>query len=148
LDTLSSIYQQKIDADCKTKLKEAKVTWTANQTPEGAEKAGDILSSINPMASCQKDVDALVKSIDSKLKADEKASWQFKMKQYADKIAAQKEQVRIAEEKSKRDDNYRENQSKRNIELDKIRINANREVAVEYARNQPKTITYNNIYWK
>jgi hypothetical protein len=51
LDTLSSIYQQKMDADCKTKLNEAKVTWTANQTTEGAEKAGDILSSINPMAS-------------------------------------------------------------------------------------------------
>ena len=148
LDTLSSIYQKKIDADCKSKLNDAKVTWTANQTPEGAEKAGDILSAINPMASCQTDVDALVKSIDSKLKADEKARWQFKMKQYADKIAAQKEQVRIAEEKSKRDDDYRENQSKRNLESDKIQINANREVAVEYARNQPKTITYNNIYWR
>jgi hypothetical protein len=159
LDTLSSIYQQKIDTDCKIKLNEAKVTWTANQTPEGAEKAGDILSAINPMSSCQTDVDALVKSIDSKLKTDEKARWQFKMKQYADKIAAQKEQVRIAEEKSKRDDDYRENQaqrdainqerqSKRNHELDKIRVNAYREVAVEYARNQPKTITYNNIYWR
>ena len=148
LDTLSSIYQKKIDSDCKTKLKEAKVTWTANQTPEGAEKAGDILSSINPMASCQTDVDALVKSIDSKLKADEKARWQFKMKQYADKIAAQKEQVRVTEEKSKRDDDYRESQSKRNLELDKIRVNAYREVAVEHARNQPKTITYNNIYWR
>jgi hypothetical protein len=148
LDTLSSIYQKKIDADCKTKLKEAKVIWTANQTPEGAEKAGDILSTINPMASCQTDVDALVKSIDSKLKADEKARWQFKMKQYADKITAQKEQVRISEEKSKRDDDYRENQSKRNLELDKIRVNAYREVAVEHARNQPKTITYNNIYWR
>ena len=148
LDTLSAIYQKKIDADCKTKLNEAKVTWTANQTPEGAEKAGDILSSINPMASCQADVNALVKSIDSKLKADEKARWQFKMKQYADKIAAQKEQVRIAEEKSKSDDDYRENQSKRNLELDKIRENAYREVAVEYVRNQPKTITYNNIYWR
>ncbi len=159
LDTLSSIYQQKIEADCKTKLNEAKLTWTANQTPEGAVKAGDILSSINPMASCQTDVDALVKSIDSKLKADEKARWQFKMKQYADKIAAQKEQVRITEEKSRRDDDYRENQaqrdainqekqSKRNLELDKIRVNAYREVAVEYTRNQPKTITYNNIYWR
>jgi hypothetical protein len=148
LDTLSSIYQKKIDADCKTKLKDAKVIWTANQTPEGAEKAGDILSTINPMASCQTEVDVLIKSIDSKLKADEKARWQFKMKQYADKIAAQKEQVRIAEEKSKRDDDYREKQSKRNLELDKIRVSAYREVAVEHARNQPKTITYNNIYWR
>jgi hypothetical protein len=78
LDTLSSIYQKKIDADCNTKLKDAKVIWTANQTPEGAEKAGDILSTINPMSSCQTDVDVLIKSIDSKLKADEKARWQFK----------------------------------------------------------------------
>jgi hypothetical protein len=148
LDTLTSIYQQKIDAECNTKLKDAKVIWTANQTQEGAEKAGDILSTINPISSCQTEVDIFIKSIDSKLKADEKARWQFQMKQYADKITAQKEQVRITEEKSKRDDDYRENQSKRNLELDKIRVNVYREVAIEHARNQPKTITYNNIYWR
>ena len=159
LDTLTKIYQQKIDADCKVKFNEAKVTWTAAQTPNGAEKAGDILSTINPMANCQTDVTAFIKAIDAKLKADEKARWQFKMKQYADKIAMQKEQVRIAEEKGKRDDTYRENQSQRdaisqekqssrNFELDKIRVNSYREVAVEQARNQPKTVTYNNIHWR
>ena len=118
------------------------------QNPEGAEKAGGILSTINPMASCQPDVAALIKTIDAKLKADEKARWQFKMKQYADKIAAQKEAVRIAEEKGKRDDIYRENQSSRNFELDKIHSNNSREIAVAYAKNQPKTVTYNNIYWR
>ena len=148
LDTLTKIYQQKIDADCKVKFNEAKVTWTSAQTPNGAEKAGDILSTINPMAKCQTDVTAFIKTIDEKLKADEKARWQFKMKQYADKITMQKEQVRIAEEKGKRDDNYRENQSSRNFELDKIRVNSYREVAMEQARNQPKTVTYNNIYWR
>lgn len=159
LDTLTQIYQQKIDADCRVKLNEAKVTWSASQTPEGAERSGDILSTINPMASCQTEVDALIKTIDAKLKADEKARWEFKMKQYADKIAAQKEQVRIAEEKSRRDDVYRENQSQRdavaqekqsqrNSDLDKIRVSAYRDVAVEYAKNQPKTITYKNIYWR
>jgi hypothetical protein len=159
LDTLARVYQQKIDADCKVKFNEAKVTWTAAQTPAGAEKAGDILSSINPMASCQAEVTVFINAIDAKLKADEKARWQFKMKQYADKIAAQKEQVRIAEEKGKRDDIYREKQSQRdaiaqerqsnrNFELDKIRVNSYREIAVEQARNQPKTVTYNNIYWR
>ncbi len=148
LDTLTQIYQQKIDADCKVKFNEAKVTWTAAQTPNGAEKAGDILSTINPMANCQTDVTAFIKAIDVKLKSDEKARWQFKMKQYADKIVMQKEQVRIAEEKGKRDDIYRENQSTRNLELDKIRTNSYREIAVEQAKNQPKTVTYNNIYWR
>ena len=148
LDDLTKVYQQKIDADCKLKFNEAKTTWSANQTPKGAEKVGDILSSINPMATCQSEISTFIKNIDIKLKADEKARWQFKMKQYADKIVAQKEQVRIAEEKGKRDDNYRENQSVRNLELDKIRVNSYREIAVEQARNQPKTVTYNNIYWR
>lgn len=159
LDTLASVYQQKIDADCKMKFNKAKTTWAAAQNPTGAEKAGDILSTIDPMATCQPEIEAFIKTIDAKLKADEKARWQFKMKQYADKIAAQKEQVRIAEEKSKRDDTYRENQSQRdavvqerqsqrNYELDKIRVTSYRDVAVEYAKNQPKTVTYNNIYWR
>jgi hypothetical protein len=148
LDTLSSIYQQKIDNDCKVKLNDAKVTWTAAQNPNGAEKAGDVLSTINPMSSCQNEVTALIKAIDAKLKADEKARWAFKMKQYADKIAAKNEQIRIAEEKGQRDDTYRENQSARNYELDKISSNNAREIAVEHAKNQPKTVTYNNIYWK
>ncbi len=148
LDTLTQIYQQKIDADCKVKFNEAKVTWAATQNPTGAEKAGDILSTINAMATCQSEISEFIKIIDAKLKADEKARWQFKMKQYADKIAAQKEQVRIVEEKSKRDDVYREKQSQRNYEFDKIRVSAYRDVAVEYAKNQPKTVTYNNIYWK
>ena len=159
LDTLAQIYQQKIDADCKVKFKEAKVTWAAAQNPVGAEKTGDILSTINPMATCQPEISEFIKIIDAKLKADERARWQFKMKQYADKISAQKEQVRIAEEKSKRDDLYRETQSQReaiaqdkqsqrNNELEKIRVSAYRDVAMVYAKNQPKKVTYNNIYWR
>jgi hypothetical protein len=148
LDTLMFIYQKKIDADCSVKFNKAKVTWAAAQNADGAERTGNILSTINPMASCQTDVDIFIKSIDAKLKADEKARWQFIIKQYVDKIEAEKELVRIAEEKSKRDDVYREKQSERNYELDKIRIKAFRDVAVEYAKNQPKTITYNNIYWR
>ena len=148
LDTLTAIYQKKIDADCKIKLNQAKSLWAAQQSPIGAEKAGDILSTINPMASCQGEIESFIKTIDTKLKADEKARWEFKMKQYADKIEAQKEQVRITEEKEKRDDTYRETQSTRNYEIDKIRVNSYREVAIEYARNQPRTVTYNNIYWR
>ena len=137
LDTLESIYQQKIDSDCRIKLKEAKLTWTATQNPTGAEKAGDILIAISPMAECQSEVTALINSIDRKLKADEKARWQFKMKQYADKIEAQKEQIRIVEEKSKRDDDYRENNAKRNAELEKIQVMNYRIMAMEYI-NQKK----------
>ena len=100
------------------------------------------------MASCQTEVSVFIKTIEEKLLADEKAKWEFKMKEYADKIVMEKELVRIAEEKGKRDDMYRENESNRNFELDKISINAYRKVAVEQAKNQPKTVTYNTIFWK
>jgi dihydroxyacid dehydratase/phosphogluconate dehydratase len=129
-------------------LNQAKLTWAAAQNAAGAENAGEILRTINPMAKCQPEVDAFIKSINSKLRADEKAKWEFKVKQYQDRVAMQKEEMRIADEKSQRDDVYRENQAKRNVELDKIRVKAYRDVAVEYARNQPKTVTYNNIYWR
>jgi hypothetical protein len=148
LDTLGNIYQRKIDSECKIKLNQAKVTWAAAQNATGAENAGEIMSTINPMATCQPEVDVFIKSINSKLRADEKAKWDFKVKQYQDRLATQKEEMRIAVEKSQRDDVYRENQAKRNVELDKIRVKAYRDVAVEYARNQPKTVTYNNIYWR
>jgi hypothetical protein len=159
LDTLSVIYQQKIDVDCSLKFKQAKLEWAAAQNASGAEKAGDIIATVNPMAGCQVQIDSFIKAVDAKLKADEKERWLFKIKQYNDKLAMQKEQIRMAEEQAKRDDIYRENQSKResaaaekqatrNYELDKMKVNAYRDVAVEQARNQPKTITYNRIYWR
>lgn len=119
LDTLTAIYQKKIDADCKIKLNQAKSLWAAQQTPIGAEKAGDILSTINPMASCQGEIDSFIKTIDTKLKADEKARCEFKIKQYKD-----------------------------SVELEKTKVNAYRDVAIEFARNQPRTVTYNNIIWR
>jgi hypothetical protein len=148
LDTATYIYQQKINTECKVKLNEAKVAWSSSSNSEGAEKAGTILSTINPFSNCQSDADNLIKSIDSKLKADEKKRWDFQMKQYADKVAAQKEQMKIAEESMKRDDQFREKQAYRNFELDHLRTIANREVALEYARNQPRTINHYNINWR
>ena len=32
--------------------------------------------------------------------------------------------------------------------MEKQQINTYKEIAVEYAKNQPKTITYNTIYWR
>ncbi len=148
LDTLLYVYQEKIDKDCQVKFQKAKTIWAANASSQGAEEAVDVLSQIDPLASCQPEVEMFIKSVDAKLKADEKARWEFKIKQYEDQVAKEKEKMRIAEEKSIRDDEFREKQSVRNLELDKIRVNAYREVAVEYAKNQPKTINYNNIYWR
>jgi len=159
LDKLAIIYQQKIDNDCQQKLTKANAIWAAKLSPEGADEVSEIINTIDAQANCQEEIKVLNEQIKAKLTADEKARWEFKMKQYSDRIAAEKEAVRIAEQKAIRDDEFRENQAQRdqqsqemqasrNYELDKLRINAYKTVAAEYARNQPKTVTYNNIYWR
>ena len=159
LDTLSSIYQQKIDNDCQQKMTQAKAAWAGKLNGEGAGEAADIIATINPQANCQNEIKALTTQINNKLSADAKARWDFKMKQYDDKIAQVKEETRIAEDKSirdddfreveaQRDDQYRNKQADRNFELNKMKytliigagIHAQ---AQESSRNQPKSITYN-----
>jgi hypothetical protein len=142
-----NIFQQKIDAECTEKLSSAKSLWIASQNTDGASAVGSILSTIHPASKCQQQVTNLYQEINNKLRENEKRDWEFKMKQYDDNLAKEKELMHINEEKSKRDDQYREAQSVREKELENERINAYRQIAVEYAKNQPKTIT-NNIYWR
>lgn len=119
LDDLTTIYQQKIDADCIAKLAKAKLLWSGQQNQIKAEEVIEILSEINSNANCFSNASNFAKQIEAKLKVDEKARIKLALKKYNDKIALEKQQ-----------------------------INAYKEIAVEYAKNQPKTITYNNIIWR
>jgi hypothetical protein len=118
-DIITNIYQQKIDADCKAKLSKAKTIWAGQQNISNAENVLNILSDINYNAACFSEVNLLTKEINNKLLADEKARLELALKKYNDKI-----------------------------DLEKKQIDAYKEVAIAYAKNQPKTITYNNIYWR
>jgi hypothetical protein len=118
-ELVGNLFQQKIDSDCKAKLAKAKLLWSGQQNQNKAEEVIGIISEVHPNANCYTDVSNFAKQISNKLKADEKAKLELGLKKYNDKIATEKQQ-----------------------------INAYKEIAVEYAKNQPRTITYNNIYWK
>jgi hypothetical protein len=143
LDTLNIIYQRKIDEEGKVIINKANSLWAAKLNSSAAEQVGDLLKTIDPSSSAQTEAITLVKKIETKLKADELASWKFKLKQYQDQITLKKESIRIAAEKSKRDAIASENSANRNYELDKIRINSYREISIAYAKNQPRQITTN-----
>jgi hypothetical protein len=119
LETLSTVYQHKIDFECKTKLNQAKITWSGQQNINQAESAINILSEINSNASCIEDVSLLIKEIQNKLQSDEKEKFELALKKYNDKL-----------------------------QLERKRLDTYKTVAVEYAKNQPKTVIYNNIYWR
>ncbi len=86
-DAAAEIYQQKIDHDGTQLLHQAKNTWLTKKNYEAAEEALDLLSQIDIQSSALKDANAFADEINSKLRADEKREWEFKMKQYADQQA-------------------------------------------------------------
>ncbi len=130
LDILTQVYQQKIDIEGRLIVNKANSIWSAKLNTASAEEIGDLLTSIDPNSSAQKEAKLLINKIDKKLRADQKARWEFKLKQYNDRIALKKESMRIAEEKLKLDAIASEINSNRNFELDKMRINTYRDVAV------------------
>ena len=125
---MSIVYDLKINSEGKKLLDKAITTWAANPNQEGANEATEFIKQINPKAKCIHDASKVLKSINSKLIADEK------------------ERRRKEEEYEKRQQVIDAENAKQQAVLEKERINAYRQIAVEYAKNQPAVI-YKNVYW-
>lgn len=102
-------YQNQI---CAKQLQEAKAALAANN----AKGALDVLSQIDPSASCYKESQTLMNNAAAKVTAEDKQKWEFKMKQYDDNVALEKE-----------------------------RISAVKDIAVAYYKSKPTTVQYNYI---
>lgn len=136
---LSVYFQQKIDAECDQKLLRAKGEWSSNQSYAGASSASKILLSVHPAAKCIPQVNEMLQNMTSKIVADERAAWDLKVKQYQDQVARENQLIQFAREDAGRE-----------YELSKIRAENFKQIAIEVARNLPKTITtnnYNRIHW-
>jgi hypothetical protein len=118
-DAATLIFNKKIESDCTEKLKEAKLTWAAEPTENGALKASAIMISIIPSDNCKTEINKLSIEIKKKLELEQKKKYDFDM------LEMQKR-----------------------YDTEQKRIDAAREIAVEQSRNQPKTVTYNNIIWR
>mgnify|MGYP006921588058 CR=1 FL=1 len=81
MDAVKPMYQKQIDKECKFKLAEAQGVWNAAQDMEAAEKAGAILASINPDASCYGQAKALSNKIAAKVKQIDAREWKYVMKE-------------------------------------------------------------------
>jgi hypothetical protein len=75
--------------------------------------ASNFLIQINPETSCYNEAQDILKEISSKITEAEKREWDLKQKQYKD-----------------------------NIDLEKRRINAVKDIAVAYYKSKPKTVNY------
>ena len=77
---IKPIFKAKIDNECKVKLQEATGIWNASQDMAAAEKAGAILASINPDASCVGQAKALSNKIAAKVKQIDDREWKYIVK--------------------------------------------------------------------
>ena len=164
-------YTKRLDLNAERLLNRAKALWASSPTPEGASSAADVIAQIPSGTSSQKDIDALIMDIESKLKEDQRNEWNFKMKQYNDDIAREKRQDAMKARQQIADNEYRAKQqaadneyrAKQQVADSEYRarqqasdnaarsqyIEACRQVGLEYARNQPRTVVYrkNVYYW-
>jgi hypothetical protein len=129
LEQSDIVYKNKIDSEGKNLLEKAKTIWSSSPNAEGANQIKPLLLAINKNATCYSEVPEFNKKVEAKLTADEL------------------ERIRLEEEREKREHELALENAKNDAELERLRINAYREVAVEYARNQPKVQTNYKVYW-
>jgi len=118
MDAIAPIYQQQIDKQCKIDLLEAKNAWSISQDGQGADIASSYLVRIDPNSICFDEANILSNQIAERIKEIDKREWNFKMKQQQD-----------------------------DVDIQKARIKAARDVGVAYGENQPKSVTYNYRGW-
>lgn len=170
--TLAIQYNRdRVNVHAQSLLNQAKARWAESPNAAGASAAADLLAQIPGGTSCQQGVDALAAEIDAKLRADEKRDWEFKMQQYRDQVEKQRRDDAARLEQQRADNAYRARQQKADNEHRAAQQAANneyrrtqqaadnaarsqlieacRQVGLEYAKNQPKSVTYqkNIILW-
>lgn len=134
----ASCYQDMLDARGAECLNEAQAIWANNPNREGAQEAVRVLSLINFAASCQPKVASLMKEITAKMNEIDRREWEHQMQVYQNQIEREKRQwaqsVREYEDR---------------VKTQRMYLKACRDVAISYAKNQPKTITrvvnYNRV---
>ena len=118
-DEAKLIFKKKIESDCTEKLKQAKLEWSAEPNSKGANKAAAIMTAIIPSDNCKAEISKLSAEIKNKLQEEQKKKYDFDM------LEMQKR-----------------------YDTEQKRLDAQRDIAVEQAKHQPQSITYNHIYWR
>lgn len=77
MDAVAPIFKEKIDFECKAKMNQATNVWNADQSWNGAQRAGKILSSIDPNSECFEESKTLGNKIAARIKEVDKREWEF-----------------------------------------------------------------------
>lgn len=161
-DMMVQLLEQKTDYEAQEALNKARLTWAQSPNADGASGVAEQLSKVSALSSYQPQIDSLLNEITVKLTADEKREWEFQLQQYEDnKVREQRDfefkvqqykdkqtqeerryadaQAQAQRQSAREQQQYNDDMAFRNAQLE-----ASRQVALEYAKNQPKSVTYYN----
>jgi hypothetical protein len=119
MNAAEPFYKKYIDQQCGIKLTQAHSAWNANQNATGAKNAGEFLAKIDPTAACYNEANALNEQITKR------------MVELGDKEFSLKMKMRETE-----------------VELEKAKLEAYKEISVAYYKRPNAVIVYNvNGWW-
>jgi hypothetical protein len=116
------IYTAKIETEGKQAFQQARSLWARSPNKESAGEVTRWIAKINPGVSFAGQVSSFVKQVSATVEAQELREWEQQVREYNDRVEAGKKQADRA------------------YHLEQMQIRAFRDVAVEYAKNQPKVI--------
>lgn len=117
-DKIGIIYKKKINRDCDILLNQATNAWNAGQDYEAAVEATTYLNQIEPQSKCFSKVKTLSNTIKAGIKDTKDKNWNLLVKQL--------ESI---------------------TEIEKSRLDTNKEIALAYAKSLPQNVVYNIKGW-
>lgn len=146
-EKIGGVYQRIIDNQAEPIFTEAKALWASNQNAEGASKVIDLVSQIDPNASCYPDVQKFIASVNAKINLINErayATYQKKLahRQEMDKLEleAKREQSRldaaVAQARIKADAAVSQTRIKANASVEKTRLESNAKMYTEHQITQ------------
>jgi len=121
------IYTKKIESEGRRAFQKAQAIWAQSPNKESAPQVTALISQINPRVSFIQEVNSFTKEVSTTVQNQELREWEQAVKEYNDRLE------------------YAKKQSDRDFQLQQMRIRAYRDIAVEYAKNQPKREIYNTL---
>ncbi|MDR2814568.1 MAG: hypothetical protein LBB79_07965 [Prevotellaceae bacterium] len=131
----NTVFQQKIDRECKAIFAEATNIWNSGQNPEAAEKVGAVLVTIDPSSSCFPKAIDLSNQIAQRIK-----------ELYEQDEVAKKEDVAFQREMQEKELAFQRKMQEKSLAVEQERIKAYRDVGVAWAERQPQEIPY-TAFW-
>ena len=130
---INYVYQRVIDNRAESIFTEAKALWAANQNAKGTSQVIDLVSQIDPNASCYLDVQKFIATVNAKINLINEQAYATYQKKLAHRQEMDKLELEAQREQNRLDAAVAQTQIKANASVEKTRMETE---AKNYAQQQ------------